>query len=65
MNRSTMLYFDDDGNEIDHNSIAKPPLCVACKMNEADDEEENVFCNLNRLDQAGSSEFICGAFVQK
>lgn len=58
-------YFDDDGNPLNPDLIPKPGLCLICKMNEATDPEENILCNLNRLDQAGEKEFNCGAFESK
>ena len=55
-------YFDDDGNELNPNLISKPNLCLSCNKNEDPDEE--ILCNLNRLDQRTESEFICFAYEQ-
>jgi len=57
--------FDDDGNAINIHSIPKPELCVICKSNDIEDEEENILCNLNRFDQRNEKEFKCGAFEPK
>ncbi len=53
-------YFDGDGNELNLDLIPKPNLCLSCKKNEDPDEE--ILCNLNRLDQSNESEFICFAY---
>ena len=54
--------FDDDGYEINPDSIKKPSLCLACLKNIDPDWEEELLCNLNRNDQADDKEFKCGAF---
>ncbi len=56
-------YFDDDGNKLNPDLIPKPDLCLSCTKNE--DPNEEILCNLNRLDQDGDSEFICFAYEQK
>lgn len=56
-----MPYYDDDGNELDPASIPVPQMCLMCEKN--DDGNEEILCNLNRLDQAGEAHFKCGAFV--
>ncbi|RLD36904.1 MAG: hypothetical protein DRI89_15735 [Bacteroidetes bacterium] len=53
-------YFDDDGNKLNPDLIPKPDLCLSCTKNE--DPNEEILCNLNRLDQDGDSEFICYAY---
>ena len=55
-------YFDDDGNELNPDLIPKPNLCLSCKKNE--DPNEEILCNLNRLDQKNESEFKCFAYEQ-
>ena len=55
-------YFDDDGNELNPDLIPKPDLCLSCKKNE--DPNEEILCNLNRLDQRNESEFRCFAYEQ-
>ena len=56
-----MPYYDDDGNELDPASIPVPQMCLMC--DKKDDPDEEILCNLNRLDQAGEPNFKCGAFV--
>ena len=57
-------YYDDDGNKINLDLFSKPGLCLICKKNDCPGEEE-LLCNLNRLDQRNSKEFICHAFEKK
>jgi hypothetical protein len=56
-----MPYYDDDGNELDPATITMPRMCMMCEKR--DMPEEEILCNLNRLDQMGEEEFKCGAFV--
>jgi hypothetical protein len=56
-------YFTDDGEEVNPDLIAKPSLCVSCKKDEDPDEE--ILCNLNRMDQRGEEEFKCEAYESK
>ena len=56
-------YFDDDGEKLNPNLISKPDHCTTCGKEENEDEE--MLCNLNRLDQAGEKEFICYAYESK
>lgn len=61
-----MPYYDDDGNELNPDLVPKPALCVACQKDESNDWEEQVLCNLNRLDaREDGREFACYAFVPK
>jgi len=53
-------YFDDDGTPLNPNLFPKPALCLSCKLK--DDPNEEILCNMNRLDQRGEKEFICHAF---
>ena len=53
-------YFDDDGNPLNPDFIQKPGLCLVCNKNLDPDEE--IICNLNRLDQRNQDKFICYAF---
>lgn len=55
-----MKYFDDDGNELNPDLFPKPQLCLSCKKN--DDPNEEILCNLTRLDQRNEPEFICFAY---
>jgi hypothetical protein len=38
-------------------------LCISCKKDEIRDEE--IHCNLTRIDQQGKEEFECGAYEPK
>ncbi len=59
-----MPYFDDDGNELNPDLIAKPDLCVSCAKD--GDPKEEMLCNLNRLDQEeDEGEFRCYAYTPK
>ncbi len=60
-----MPYFDDDGNELNHDLIPKPSLCVGCINDDTEDENERVLCTLTRFDQNGEDEFKCFAFAPK
>ncbi len=55
-------YFDDEENQLNPDLIPKPSLCLSCKKNE--DPNEEILCNLNRLDQTNESEFKCFAYEQ-
>ncbi|GBD88729.1 hypothetical protein BMS3Abin03_02670 [bacterium BMS3Abin03] len=56
-------YYDDDGNKLNPDLIPKPGLCLICKLD--DNPNEEILCNLNRLDQRDEDEFKCGAFEPK
>ena len=56
-----MPYYDDDGNELDPTTIPMPRMCLMCEKK--DDPNEEILCNLNRLDQVNEPDFKCGAFV--
>jgi len=55
-----MAYFNNDGNEINPNLLPEPQLCLSCIKNE--DKNEEVLCNLTRLDKNNNNEFICDAY---
>lgn len=57
-----MGYFTDDGEELNPDLFSKPQLCLSCKNNEK--LEEEVLCNLTRLDQLNEIEFKCFAYKQ-
>ena len=57
-----MRYFDDDGTEVNPYLLPKPPLCLTCKHN--DDPNEELLCNLTRLDQRDEDEFECFAYLK-
>lgn len=54
-------YRMDDGTPVNPDDHPKPSLCLLCKKN--DDPNEEILCNLNRMDQLGAKEFICAAHV--
>jgi len=54
--------YDDDGNEVDMSLIPVPGLCVICKKYQADDDEEDLLCQLNRFDQQSDDHFKCDAY---
>ncbi|MBL7214599.1 MAG: hypothetical protein ISS71_02850 [Phycisphaerae bacterium] len=56
-------FYDDDGTEVNPGLIAKPALCVSCKKDGLRNEE--ILCDLNRMDQQDSDEFICEAYEPK
>lgn len=56
---------DDEGNPINLDLIPKPGLCLLCKLNDVEDDEENILCNLTRFDQRNDDKFNCGAFESK
>ena len=60
-----MAYFTDDGVELNPNLYPKPLLCLSCKKDDYDDEDEEILCNLNRLDQLEEEEFECFAYENK
>lgn len=55
-----MQYFDDDGTELNPDLMATPDLCVSCAKNGGGEQE--VLCNLTKLDQEGEEVFICFAY---
>lgn len=58
-------YYDDDGTELNPNLYPKPTLCLSCVKNEDYDPEEEVLCNLNRLDHRNDDEFQCYTYLKK
>lgn len=56
-------YFDDDGNEMNPDLVSKPSLCVSCLKD--NDPNEEILCNLNRLDQQNDEDFKCYAYKPK
>ena len=55
-----MAYFNDNENEINPDLHPKPQLCLSCAKN--DEINEEIVCNLTRLDQKNSDDFICYAY---
>lgn len=56
-------FFQDDGTPINPELVPKHSLCILCRKD--DNPSEEIFCTLTRMDQQGSSEFICEAFEPK
>jgi len=56
-------FFDDDGYEINIDLVPKPTLCITCRNNDNSDEE--MICNLTRLDQKYTKGFECFAYLKK
>lgn len=54
--------FDDDGYEINQETIKIQPLCLSCRRFNSDDKDEELLCNLNRNDQKIGKVFKCGAY---
>jgi hypothetical protein len=63
-NDSHPKFFNDDGTEVNPDLIPKPDLCISCKKDGLLGEEE-ILCNLTRMDQQGEDEFICEAYESK
>jgi hypothetical protein len=55
-------FFNDDGYEINTDSIKKPYLCLTCQ-NDGNPHEE-MLCIMNRYDQRNDSEFKCFAYLK-
>jgi hypothetical protein len=55
-----MAIFDDDGNQFNPNLHPLPSLCQSCKKK--DDPNEELLCNLTRMDQLDEKEFKCFAY---
>jgi hypothetical protein len=56
-------FFDDDGYEIYIDLIKKPSLCLTCINDDNPDEE--LLCNMTRLDQKNDEEFKCFAYMKR
>ncbi len=56
-------YFHDDGTPFNPDLIPKPQLCLSCINDE--DENQEILCNLTRLDQKNEKEFKCYAYLNK
>ena len=65
MTNKNPKYYDDDGSEMNPDLIPKPSLCLTCAKDEMVGEEQ-ILCNLTRLDQQGEGdEFECEAYEPK
>ncbi|MEP6787478.1 MAG: hypothetical protein ABJB40_03545 [Acidobacteriota bacterium] len=56
-----MPYYDHHGIELDPTTLTVPRLCTICEK--MDDENEEILCNITRLDQREKREFKCRMFV--
>ncbi len=56
-------YYFDDGTEYNPDLFPKPNLCLVCEKDS--DPNEEMLCNLNRMDQIESIDFKCFAFEKK
>lgn len=54
-------YMNETGMKPDF--MAKPSLCASCAKD--DDPNEEMLCNMNRLDQQGEKDFKCFAYEPK
>jgi hypothetical protein len=63
MNDNHPKFYNDDGTEVNPDLIPKPSLCISCRKDGIRNEE--ILCNLNRMDQQGEDEFICDAYELK
>jgi hypothetical protein len=63
MNDNHPKFYNDDGTEVNPDLIPKPSLCISCRKDELRDEE--MLCDLTRMDQQGKDEFICGTYEPK
>lgn len=57
-----MPYFHDDGTELFPDLVPTPQLCLSCKKRENPNEE--ILCNLTKLDQADNDQFICYSYEE-
>jgi len=64
MNDEINGFYNDDGTKINPELVPKPSLCITCKKDDMGREEE-ILCILNRSDQKGEDDFICGAYESK
>ena len=53
--------YDGDGTKIEPGTTPKPSLCVTCRKDDEDGEEQ-MLCLLNRNDQRDEPDFECGAY---
>ncbi len=58
-----MGFFNDDGTEYNPDLFPLPNLCMSCKKRE--DPNEEIVCNLTRMDQQGEPEFKCFAYEKE
>ena len=64
MDNNQPKFYHDDGTEVNPDLIPKPDLCISCKK-DGMNANEDILCTLNRMDQLGESEFKCYAYEPK
>ena len=64
MDNNIPKFFNDDGTEVNPDLIPKPSLCISCKKDGLSGEEE-ILCNLTRMDPQEEDEFKCYAYEPK
>ena len=57
-----MGYYHADGTEFNPDLYPVPDLCLSCQKK--DDPNEEIVCNLTRMDQIEEVEFKCFAYLQ-
>ena len=63
MNDNHPKFYNDDGTEVNPDLLPKPSLCISCRKDGLRNEE--ILCDLNRMDQQGEEEFQCGVYETK
>ena len=64
MDNNRPKFYHDDGTEVNPDLIPKPDLCISCKKDGLN-ANEDILCTLNRMDQLDEPEFKCGAYEPK
>src|SRR4030043_532930 len=55
-------FFDDEGYQISRDKIKMPLLCLSCIKHYEPGPEDDILCNLNRIDQKDKDDFICHTY---
>jgi hypothetical protein len=55
-------FFDDEGYQINRDKIKMPILCLSCIKHYEPGPEDDILCNLNRIDQKDKDDFICHTY---
>ena len=58
-----MGYYNDDGSKFNPDLYPLPNLCMSCAKK--DDPNEEIVCNMTRMDQLGETDFRCFAYEKK
>lgn len=56
-------YYFDSGEEFNPDLYPKPGICLTCIKDKNPNEE--LLCNLTRMDQQGEDNFECAAYEKK